>query len=86
MAQLFAHVMPRWKMSILSDQLTIVGNLPDQAVLSKTQACALMCVSVDTLDRLHRLGEGPQRIQLSPRRVGYSVGSLRSWMVERSSK
>jgi predicted DNA-binding transcriptional regulator AlpA len=70
-------------MAIISDHF---GNLSDQAVLSRMQVSALTNLSADTLDRLHRLGQGPERIQLSPRRVGYSVGSLRAWLAERSSK
>jgi predicted DNA-binding transcriptional regulator AlpA len=73
-------------MSVKPEELTLIGNLPDQAILSKAHASALMNLSGDTLDRLHRRGEGPERIQLSPRRVGYAVGALRAWMQERSSK
>jgi predicted DNA-binding transcriptional regulator AlpA len=64
----------------------LIGNLPDQAVLSKTQTCALTNLSEDTLNRLHRRGEGPVRVQLSPRRVGYTVGAVRSWLEKRSSE
>jgi predicted DNA-binding transcriptional regulator AlpA len=73
-------------MSVKPEELMLIGNLPDQAILSKAHASALMNLSGDTLDRLHRRGEGPERIQLSPRRVGYAVGALRAWMQERSSK
>ena len=73
-------------MSSHSAEFTLIGNLPDQAVLSKTQACALMNLSEDTLNRLYRRGEGPARVQLSPRRVGYTVGAVRDWLMKRSEK
>jgi hypothetical protein len=59
-------------------ELLIVGNLPDQAVLPKAHVAALMNLSNDTLDRLHRRGEGPPRIQLTARRVGYPVGGIKA--------
>ncbi len=65
-------------------EIAILPGLPDHAVLSKQQACTIMCMSEDTLSRLHRRGEGPARIQLSPRRVGYSVSAIRNWLQERS--
>jgi predicted DNA-binding transcriptional regulator AlpA len=68
-----------------TQDLLLVGNLPDQAILPKAHVAALMNLSGDTLDRLHRRGEGPQRIQLSARRVGYPVGGLRAWLKAKSS-
>lgn len=64
--------------------LAVLPNLPDYAVLSKLQACVVTNLSADTLERLHREGEGPPRIQLSPRRVGYRVGALRKWLKDRT--
>ena len=60
-------------------------QMPDLAVLTRAQTCALTGLSADTLDRLHKLNEGPPRVQLSPRRVGYPAGGLRKWLEERSS-
>lgn len=62
------------------------SNLPDHAVLTKSQTCAITNLSEDTLARLHRNGDGPERVQLSPRRVGYTVGGIRAWIAARSSK
>jgi predicted DNA-binding transcriptional regulator AlpA len=64
---------------------TSLIDLPDHVVLTKPQVRAITTLSDDTLDRLHQCGEGPERIQLSPRRVGYRAGSLRTWMQNRSS-
>jgi predicted DNA-binding transcriptional regulator AlpA len=66
-------------------EIAILPHLPDHVVLSKQQACSITSLSEDTLGRLHRRGEGPARIQLSPRRVGYTVGALRSWLQKRST-
>lgn len=62
------------------------ASLPDHAVLTKSQTCALTNLSEDTLSRLHQRGDGPARVQLSPRRVGYTVGALRTWLQKRSSE
>jgi hypothetical protein len=70
--------------SINAQELMAVGHLPDEAVLTKAQTLALMNLSEDTLKRLHRRGEGPVRIQLSPLRVGYSVGAVKAWLKDRS--
>jgi predicted DNA-binding transcriptional regulator AlpA len=75
------------KMSVKpkTPELLLVGNLPDQAILPKAHVVVLTNLSGDTLDRLHQRGEGPPRIQLSPRRVGYPVGGLRRWLQERTA-
>jgi predicted DNA-binding transcriptional regulator AlpA len=65
--------------------LSVPANLPDHAVLTKAQTCALTNLSEDTLARLHRNGDGPERVQLSPRRVGYTVAAVRGWLQKRSS-
>jgi predicted DNA-binding transcriptional regulator AlpA len=62
----------------------IPADLPDHAVLNKPQVCAIINLSEDTLARLHRKGDGPERLQLSPRRVGYTVGAVRAWLQKRS--
>ena len=60
-------------------------DLPDHKVLSKPQTSEITNLSEDTLDRLHRKGEGPPRIQLSARRVGYTTGAVRAWLRQRST-
>ena len=62
----------------------VLPVLPDYAVLTKAQTCAITNLSADSLDRLHRSNEGPERVQLSTRRVGYTVGAIRSWLQKRS--
>ena len=68
------------------DALAALPALPDYAVLTKSQTCAVTNLSADTLDRLHRLNQGPPRVQLSPRRVGYPAGALRAWLIRRPSR
>jgi predicted DNA-binding transcriptional regulator AlpA len=63
----------------------IPGDLPDHAVLSKPQVCSIINLSEDTLTRLHQKGEGPERLRLSARRVGYTVGAIRSWLKQRAT-
>jgi hypothetical protein len=59
--------------------------LPDWAVLTDQQTTQLLGVSLDTLGRLDRAGDGPPRVKLSPRRHGRPVGGLRKWIQERVS-
>jgi predicted DNA-binding transcriptional regulator AlpA len=69
---------------VMSNQRTEIAliptDLPDHTVLTKPQVCSILGVSEDTLTRLRQRGEGPERVQLSPRRVGYTVGAIRSWL------
>ena len=64
------------------DALAALPALPDYAVLTKAQTCAVTNLSADTLDRLHQQKKGPPRVQLSARRVGYPAGGLRAWLKE----
>jgi predicted DNA-binding transcriptional regulator AlpA len=64
---------------------TVLADMPDHVVLTRPQVRAITTLSDDTLDRLHRAGEGPERIQLSARRIGYRAGALRTWLQKRSS-
>jgi predicted DNA-binding transcriptional regulator AlpA len=67
-------------------EITLIpADLPDHAVLNKPQVCSLINLSEDTLARLHQNGEGPARVQLSARRVGYTVGAVREWLQKRAS-
>jgi len=68
----------------ITEVALIPADLPDLAVLTKCQVCSMISVSADTLARLHQKGEGPERIQLSARRIGYTVGSIRSWLQKRT--
>ena len=73
-------------MSSQRAEVTLIPpDLPDHAVLSKPQVCSIINLSEDTLARLHQKGEGPERLQLSPRRVGYTVGAVRNWLRSRTA-
>jgi predicted DNA-binding transcriptional regulator AlpA len=50
--------------------------IPPDRIVSEKEACAIRNVSPDTLQRQAARGEGPERIKLSPRRVGYRLSSL----------
>jgi predicted DNA-binding transcriptional regulator AlpA len=75
----------RRKMISNKNEAIELSSLPDYAVLTKPQAITATSLSRFTLDRLHREGSGPPRVQLSTRRVGYPVGGLREWLKQRSS-
>jgi predicted DNA-binding transcriptional regulator AlpA len=73
----------------MSNQRTEIAllsaNLSDDAILTRPQACAMISVSEDTLLRLLQKGEGPECVRLSPRRIGYRVGAIRSWLKRRAT-
>src|SRR5580692_6821013 len=60
-----------------------LAALPDWAVLTDQQTSELLSLSLDTLHRLDRGGDGPPRVELSPRRHGRPVGELRKWIQKR---
>jgi predicted DNA-binding transcriptional regulator AlpA len=49
-------------------------------VISEAQAAHVLGVSSDTLRRLSARGEGPKRLKLSPRRVGYLLSDCLEWL------
>jgi hypothetical protein len=53
-------------------------------IISRKTAAARADVNARTLDRLHTLGLGPPRIQLSRRRVGYEDEAFDDWLRSRA--
>jgi predicted DNA-binding transcriptional regulator AlpA len=49
-------------------------------VVSERDAAKILGVSPDTLRRLVRSGEGPQRIRISARRVGYRLSAIDAFL------
>ncbi len=45
-------------------------------IISEKEAAEHLCFSPDTLRRMNARGEGPQRIKISARRVGYRLGDV----------
>lgn len=58
----------------------VISDRPDRVVVTVKQACEITNLSSETLYRMHQRGEGPPRVQLSTRRVGYNLGTLRAWL------
>lgn len=52
-------------------------------VISELEAAEAGNVSTSTLRRMHKRGEGPPRIRLSPRRVGYRRRDVEQWLSNR---
>jgi predicted DNA-binding transcriptional regulator AlpA len=73
------------------DSIDALRALPDASpldpyrVLSEPAAAHLCGVSSDTLRRLAARGEGPRRIKLSPRRVGYRLADCLAWLRARET-
>jgi predicted DNA-binding transcriptional regulator AlpA len=63
----------------------VLGSTTEQLtgldrVLSEAQAADLLGYSKDTLRRAFRAGEGPARVRLSERRIGYRLSANYSWL------
>jgi len=63
--------------------LSQIDDLAANRVVSEAVAAEIVGVSVDTLRRACQRGEGPPRLRLSPRRVGYRLRDLDAWLNER---
>jgi predicted DNA-binding transcriptional regulator AlpA len=53
-----------------------VSDIQLERILTETEAAALYGFSRDTLRRRTERGEGPSRIKISPRRIGYRLRDL----------
>ncbi len=64
-----------------------VENIGDEYLsLTREQVARALGVSVDTLDYLHRRGEGPPRFRASPRRWAYPAAKFRKWQEQRTAE
>jgi predicted DNA-binding transcriptional regulator AlpA len=52
-------------------------------ILSEPAAAHMLGVSPDTLKRMSARGEGPPRIKLSPRRIGYRLADCLAFIEAR---
>jgi predicted DNA-binding transcriptional regulator AlpA len=57
-----------------------IDLLDAHRVISQAAAAHLLGVSIDTLARMSARGEGPKRLKLSPRRVGYRLADCLGWL------
>jgi predicted DNA-binding transcriptional regulator AlpA len=60
-----------------------IDNPAGNRVVSETAAAEFLGISIDTLRRACTRGEGPPRLRLSQRRVGYRLRDLDVWLNER---
>jgi predicted DNA-binding transcriptional regulator AlpA len=55
-------------------------------VVPRLRAIEIAGVSEATWERMERKGEGPKRVLVSERRVGYRVNDLLAWLDARAAK
>jgi hypothetical protein len=67
---------PLMNRNAASSPPTELSALDLRKIVDEREAARLRGISVDTLRRQSARGEGPARIQLSPRRVGYRLGDV----------
>lgn len=78
-------------MSNLLSSATVFGpvELPPeiarQRVVDEKTAAEFVGLSHVTLERMRKLGTAPRHIILSPRRLGYRVADLLSWLDQRAA-
>jgi hypothetical protein len=53
-------------------------------IISRQEAAAIADIHERTLDRLHTLGVGPPRIQITRRRCGYDREVFERWLSSRA--
>ena len=56
----------------------------DDRILTFSEFLGITGLSPATAGRLNRTGDGPPRVQLSPRRVGYPLAGVRAWLAARA--
>lgn len=56
-----------------------------QRVVDEKTAAQFVGLSAMTLERMRKLGTAPKHIALSPRRLGYRVADLLSWLDQRAA-
>lgn len=54
-------------------------------VVDERTAASFLGLSPQTLERMRKLGTAPKHIVLSPRRLGYRVADLLSWLDQRAA-
>jgi predicted DNA-binding transcriptional regulator AlpA len=52
-------------------------------VVSEPTAAGILGVSPDTLKRMVARGQGPRRLKISQRRVGYRLSDVMAWLNQR---
>lgn len=57
-----------------------------QRVVDEATAARFIGLSHVTLERMRKLGTAPKHIMLSPRRLGYRVADLLSWLDQRAAE
>jgi predicted DNA-binding transcriptional regulator AlpA len=61
-----------------------IKSLPDCAIINSKEFCALTGLAPRTLTALEHEGAAPPRVQLSKRRFGFTVASVREWIKQRT--
>ncbi len=54
-------------------------------ILNKREAAALAGFSTRTLERLDEEGDGPPRVRLGKRRIGYWESGVLAWLLARTA-
>ena len=62
----------------------VTREYPDDRMLSFHQWCKLNDLSPATGRRIISAGAGPNVVQLSPRRIGITVGDNRAWRTSKT--
>jgi len=61
-----------------------IKSLPDCAVITAREFAALTGLAPRTVTALEAEGSAPPRVQLSKRRYGFTVASVRAWIKQRT--
>jgi predicted DNA-binding transcriptional regulator AlpA len=60
-------------------------RLPEFAIVGRELAAVILGTSLETLKRMEARGQGPKRVKVSQKRVGYRLSDLRLWVESRTA-
>ena len=64
---------------------TQIEHIDALRVVSEPTAAGILGISPDTLRRLSQRGQGPRRIKISERRIGYRLADVLAWLKQREA-
>ena len=73
----------RQRNAFLSSIAAGVSNDPDR-VLRRPEAARFIGMNERSLENLDKLGDGPVRVRLGKRAVGYRLSDVRAWLASRT--
>jgi predicted DNA-binding transcriptional regulator AlpA len=75
-----ANQPPLWRLFLWRNEM----NLDFAQLRSRSELAKLLGISVDTLKAMEKRGEAPERVQVSPKIVGYTQEAIAKFLASRT--